>query len=337
MLLSFMAFVQSCSKDQIDNKNDNTSINKRSLRLEGDAAIKLINDFINKLDNPSGVAPMNIEDVVWNIEATLNYKYGYTEKVNYINYHSGDTSQVYTLENGEMEFSQVKALYDGFKGNLSSVYESIGSEDKWLLLVDIDIDEDSNLKMFYAFGENQTTLEKQAPAWSSWYYGEDLGMCNGGGIPSDAANEIDKELRADFIAHAQSVHAYTPNYHWIPTAVAYPGPSIPGGFPGPVGLLNTNDITPQDNQLDYILFHSYSAWPNHHTCLNPTEMDFYYNGPVYIISTLEAYYPSKEVVFSKLSDASSAAGSYVVKYHGLDVRFGHWLKVSDINTNTYTL
>jgi hypothetical protein len=298
----------------------------------------LIKDFIYKLDNPEYGTPMNINDVVWNIEATLNYKYGYMEKVNYKNYYSGDTSQTYTLENGEMEFLQVKELYDVFKEDLSNVYANINSEDKWLLLVDIDVDENNNINMFYAFGDTHTTLVKQAPAWNSWYYGEDLGMCNGGGIPSDAANEIDKELRADFIAHNQSVHTYTPNYHWIPTHISYPGPSIPGGFPGPVNLINSNDVTPQDNQYDYILFHSYSGWPNYHICLNPTEMDFYYNGPVYIISTLEANYPNKEVVFSKLSDAKSAtSGSNYVVLHGLDVHFGIWLKVSDIETNTYTL
>jgi hypothetical protein len=66
-------------------------------------------------------------------------------------------------------------------------------------------------------------------------------------------------------------------------------------------------------------------------------MDFYYNGPVYIISTLEANYPNKEVVFSKLSDGSNGVGNQVVKFHGLVTRFGKWLKVSDIETNTYTL
>jgi len=321
---------QSCTKEDVDLKNDNS--NKEFLSIGGDSIILTIIQFMEQLENPSTASPMYIEDVVWSIEATLNYKYGNIEKAYYENYTKGESKLAYTLnEDDFMEFSQVKELYDTFKEELSLVYANIDSENKWLLLVDIESDNENNLNMFHAFGNTEITLTKQVPPWEEWYYGENLGLCNGGGQPSDAANEIDMELRTDFIVN----HPQISQFRWIATSVSYPGPIIPGGFMSPVNIINTNDIIPQDNQLDYIIFHGLSLWPNYHTCLSNSEMDFYYNGSVHIISTLEGNYPNLEVVHSKLSDTKVMAGNGWNIFHGLDVHFGSWTKVLD--DNSYTL
>ena len=330
ILLAVLFVSQSCKKEEAVKQNDVTK-HKEFLSTSQASTITLIKKFMSQLANPSTEDQMSIEDVVWYIEATLNYKYAHIEKVNYSDYISGNMNKKYSLNpDGYIDFSQVKDLYDEFENQLSIEFAKIKSDDKWLIIVDIDYD-NINLSMFYAFGDKKVSLVKQAPYWADWYYGEDLGKCNGGGVPSDAANEIDKELRVDFIAN----HPYHPETRWIANSVIYPGPAIPGGYPFQFSLINPTDITPQDNKYDYILFYCYEAWPNYHTCMSSDEMDFYYNGAVHLISTLEGFYPNREVVNLKLSDAKMQGHPYTLILHGLDTRFGNWVHV--LNDNTYTL
>ena len=88
ILFAMVIATQSCIKEDVNMKNDNS--NKEFLSVGEDSIVIAIMQFMEQLENPSSASPMSIEDVVWNIEATLNYKYGNIEKVNYENYTKGE-------------------------------------------------------------------------------------------------------------------------------------------------------------------------------------------------------------------------------------------------------
>jgi hypothetical protein len=330
-------FLSSCKKDEIsiDNEEDQGV----ELFLSQQNPEEQITEFISNLENPENVEPISIDDMVWNIEAGLNYLYSDFEKLNYQTLTKGKFLTDFEL-NGEgfVEFSEVANVYNQLKTSLSGAFAEVLNEDKWLLLVDITYLDGDTLEMSYYFASAKITLPTTFTfgATDYWYYGEELGKCGqyaGQGVGSDATIQLDLFVRGFRMVNSSQ----PPGTRSVPTNVQYPFPIIAGqSGPSPINPINPNDVTPQDNQYDYLLAHGYNGWPNYHFCLDPNEMNFYYGGAWTLIYMQNSNYPSKELIYTNIDVGKTGISTNPTQFsHGLTTHYGDVFYT--VNTQTSNL
>ncbi len=135
-----IAFMTSCNKDKVLEQESysksstarlNTELNNEDMEAD-------INEFIDKLENPSTSADMNYEEAFEYIEATLNYKY-----VNYDYSKCANTSE-FTGEisisvdaDNNMTMAAIKTAYDSILNDWHNKYYSISETEKTPIVFDI--------------------------------------------------------------------------------------------------------------------------------------------------------------------------------------------------------
>lgn len=306
-----MLIFASCSK-VIEIEPNKPNIQSTNCRESNDSTFIIeINGFIENLANPENVPDMNINDVVYFIEATLNYKHADPSDLDYEDIIEGEFTKNYELTGeGNLVFSDVVSIYNEYYAELSNVYSTISYEDKLLLITDVELVEGQNqIKLHFVFGAGNVSLQTNFEFRSTdyWYYGGGLGKWgaySGQGIGSDAADQLTKMYL--------SYRAYNSNVPiGRPVATNVNNVTLVAGFGNLI--INPNDDNPQDNWFDYLLFHGYNGWSNYHTGLSPYEMNFYFNALINIISNQSINYNGKELVYTLVDDAS-ASGAIM---HGL--------------------
>ena len=324
VFLGVLLFAYSCTKEEdkpMANQNNNKGVREF---LSNNSDEDRILDFMDQLDNPDTGVPLLAEDMVWNIEATLNTKYSQVDENNYNDQICGYSYKTFTTdEEGLIDFTQIKSAYDFFKDNLSTIYHDISETDKWLCFVNIEITNDT-ISMWYNFGINRFSVPSPPSYFGPtdyWYYGNKLGKCGsytGSVGVSDAANELDIKVRHNIPALPHQTYFKT-----VPTNVVATFPIVAGqSSPSPINPINPNDATPNDNNFDYLLAHGYSGWPNFHICINPMEMDFYYGGAWTLIHQLETYYPGKYLINTNIASSYSGLGNNPSSFaHGLTTHY----------------
>ncbi|MBN2747730.1 MAG: hypothetical protein JXR34_13470, partial [Bacteroidales bacterium] len=327
---------QSCNKEEEDRPSSNTGFKYYSSLENPEDEINL---FLENLNNPENVSPISIDDMVWSIEAGLNYLYSDFEKLDYQNITKGQVfSDFEQNDGGLIEFLEVENVYNQLKNSLSSAYAEIMTDEKWLILVDITHLEGDTLTMTYYFASVKSSLPTTFTFGTTdyWYYGEELGKCGlyaGQGIGSDAADQLDLYIRGFRMVNSNQ----PPGTRSIPTNVQYPFPIIAGqSGPSPINPINPNDVTPQDNQYDYLLAHGYNGWPNYHYCFDPNEMNFYYGGAWTLIYMQNTNYPNKELIYTNIDVGKIGTNVNPTQYsHGLTTYYGDVFYT--VNTQTSNL
>lgn len=321
----FLLFLSlSCKKDDVKQTNKN-SVKRTSQEIEED-----INVFLTNLENPENVDPMSVEDVVWNIEAALNYKYSNAYYFDWVERVYKEVNMSYNLNNeNNIDFTDIVTIYNDLLNSLREVYYSIDSDEKILLWVDIEANEDESfINMKYSIAVGNVQLERVSfGSTDYWFWGEKLGKCgsySGNNIGYDAATELQRRVNYD---RSSSINLP------ITTRVYFTDLSGSLELGGNTNVLNLNDQTPQDNFYDYYLLHNYQAWPNYHECLSPTEMKTYYD-LLWDWKQIVAGYPinsGKTLYTLEVASAyrSGFSGSYVIR-HGGTVGFGieNWTSIA---------
>lgn len=255
----------SCIKDQIQNDK---SINQTEQAVK-DAQIKTrILAFKDKLDlireNPSlktSNEPMEIDSAIWYIEAASNFTYGdaSTELEGYV----VDSSFIEVpTTNGQILWADVQAAYDKVIDSLSAHNAAITAAEKQLIVADISLKEtDDNsvvLEVTSGFGTDGVSgfLNDH-----SWYWGWELGTCDGSGygVGWDAADKI-----AQLANYEIAVPIGTSAYY---TDVEY------------------KDVYPYnyyDNNGNTLLFSDFQEYNVYPLCLSPTDITHYKSTLIYI-------------------------------------------------------
>ncbi|MDP2723649.1 MAG: hypothetical protein Q8O72_12915 [Bacteroidales bacterium] len=204
---------------------------------------------------------MEIDSAIWYIEATSNYTYGNAsaELEGYVE----DSSFIEVpLTNGQILLSDVQDAYDKVIDSLSAHNASITANEKQLIVADISLKETdattATLEVTSGFGTDETTgfLNDH-----SWYWGWELGTCDGSGygVGWDAANKI-AQLANYTIAVPTGSNAY---YTDIEYRDVYPG-----------NYYDANGNT--------LLFSDFQEYVLNHQCLSPSEINQYKSNLIYI-------------------------------------------------------
>ncbi len=173
--------VLSCTKE-----NQTASNNKECASCqEGKVLAQKINQFKENLqkakENPKSGEVMTLDEAIENMELLINASHGFP----FEDYNERKTDtvsfQIPVDGEGNVSMSDVSTAYDEMIDLVRNAYINTGYENKGLILVTLSIDEENksgeniNAKITTGkSGENETETFTDC-----WYYGEDLGMCNG--------------------------------------------------------------------------------------------------------------------------------------------------------------
>ena len=259
-LFTISIMLTSCSKEQIKNENQVITIDQPQTSVNPENKIIAFRESIDALrNNPnlkSGDSPVMLDDAEWFVEALANYTYANAgfERTDLV-----IDSAVFVVPTsaGNITLADVQVLYDEAITKLSAQHSAINSDSKQLVFADITLrevgDNTATFALTSGFGTNE---EEQLINIYSWYWGWNLGRCDGSGLgaPLDAADIIMRE--ANHLIGVPSGNSYYTDVSYA-TIWYWDVPS------------NTNPYG------EYMLFHDFQAGTLVHKCLSPDEIDYY--------------------------------------------------------------
>lgn len=276
--------ITSCAKEEAVLKADLPD----DLALSGDERLEQqILTFCQRCkflhENP-GVKSSGIvtaDSALWDIEAALNFVYSHQGITCDATYPYDLKLTLDCLPDGKVDNTEIAELYYEIIDSLVVFYNNINVSGKKVLVSDIEVlptvnPLEINLMVHLVIGR-----EDAAPAYTTdpfgttdyWFYGFSQGKCGqyyGQGFGSDAAREIEK-LQHNFITMPPA------NYRVYYTDIE--NFTVKGN-----DYINPNDVIPNDNMYDYLMFFNNSNLPNFHQCLSPEEMNFYFHNTYYILT-----------------------------------------------------
>lgn len=311
IVIATSTVIYSCHKERtgIDKTENQNEQSFKDAQLE-----KRIIAFRDKIDlireNPTlktGTGPMEIDSAVWFIESTSNLTYG--DATSELDEYVIDSAFIEVpLTNGQILWVDVQVAYDKVVDSLSAHNAAITANEKQLIAADISLMETTDntvtFKLTSCFGVgsligiyNGFGVDDHWKWGASWM--NDGGYCDGPYVgtelDSDAAEEIEFKINGRKAVPGGNYFYYT-DISVLSFDACFPddGISLNGVWCNDCSFINPNDNIPNDNMYDYLIFRSYSGYPNHHDCLCPDEMNFYLDGMEEVIYTYAyQWYPSE--------------------------------------------
>ena len=259
-IFTISLMLTSCSKEQIKNENQVITIDQPQTSVNPENKIIAFRESIDALrNNPnlkSGDSPVMLDDAEWFVEALANYTYanagfGRTDMV------IDSAVFIVPATEGMITLADVQVLYDQAIEKLSAHYSAINAGSKQLVFADITLrevgDNTATFALTSGFGTNE---EEQLINTYSWYWGWNLGRCDGSGlgVPLDAADIIMRE--ANHLIGVPAGYSYYTDVSYA-TRWYWDVPS------------NTNPYG------EYMLFHDFQAGTLVHHCMSPEEIEYY--------------------------------------------------------------
>jgi hypothetical protein len=261
--------LNSCYKEQIENKSINQSISTKPVTEMTDKEVELkIRGFISKAEsNVKSIEELSTEDAIWNIEAALNYTFC-INKVELIVEYTETIDFNITDNNGNINFNEVANVFN----NLKIKTTQLKSKAKYISVINVD---EENGKVFYTISK-ENTIEKytgsQYQIYGDWKWGEELGECNGNNVGSDALLQIRSK-----IALYKLIFPYGTYWTDILTKALISTEHH-----------NDNDDIWDDNLRDYLLFFRQADLPNFSTCISNSDVNWYKNNTWSIMNSISS-------------------------------------------------
>ena len=270
------AIFVSCSKqDQTELTSSPPEISQSKADILIENKIRAFKSKLEHLrENPqfkSGET-MAVDSVVWYVEATLNYTYA-RAGVPFDRILRDSAKITIPVNNQGVLLADVDLAYQQVKDSLSAKYHAIASEDKSLLVVDVEAvtaaDNSTELHVKAGFAEGSGVLEYgQFGTTDYWYWGRGFGKCDqyiGQNLGEDASTELDYYINHPISVYPGKVYFTDEETLGYFDPWDYPDPNNPFGY---YRLFALEFIEP----------------PLEHPCLSPDEMNYYlYEGVVYIM------------------------------------------------------
>lgn len=300
----------SCNKEKQNKVIDNAELKQNPI-------VQKIVDFRDKVDvvraNPffKNGETMEVDSVVWYLEAISNYTYsnaGY-------DFESKLTDSSFVsvpVTNSMVSLVDFQTTYDDIIEILSDYNESIPTTDKQFLVVDVSLKEaqanSALFKVTYSFGTKDVTdFTNDYP----WYWGWELGRCDGSGlgVGQDASDII--SLLANNEINIPSGTAFYVN---VTLREAYPQDFL-------------------DNNGNPLLFEDYQEVNLIHTCLSVPEINNFKNNVIYIGQQMKPQYKSvidyavEDWTIFGLTDPGNEDYWYMI--HHLYVTYAMWIVKAD--------
>lgn len=212
----------------------------------------------------------------WNLEATINASYAKAD-ANFSKLSKAENELTIPITGGVINNDDLLTAYGTTKGFLANHYNSIASNYKQVLVIDINLEEETTemarfkIITFIASAPPTPTGDNVYGDTDYWYWGNEQGRCDGSGegVGLDAA---------DILAEDLNLRYPLPNNHLYFTSIEAIGIQA---FDYP----NYDDNNFGDFQRDYLLFMSNTSSEilSATECISPEDMEWYYNN-IYTIT-----------------------------------------------------
>jgi len=301
-----------CSKEDNQTTEKQESVfqpTEKDLQIESKIlAFKEKVEFVRKNPNlKSGGDDLSVEEAVWNIEALANYTYG-DASTEFVEYIVDSCELVIPISDGTIEILDIQVAYDQMINTLSGQIAQIPETDKHMVVNDVSLKETDDNTVTFAvttgYGiEGAAGSGPGADPTDYWYWGWDLGKCDGSGlgVGTDAADKIERWANMNIAVPVNSYYEDVSYQEVYPIDVPTTG--------APYG--------------DYMLFYEYQ--PGNiadHPCLAPNEMNYYFHA---LESIGIMYKPAnKSIISYEVIDDFMAGIGYWVWAHRTNVKYGVW-------------
>ena len=298
----------SCNKSEeavtsAENNNVNPQMSQEDIRVMN----KIINfkkkmDFIKANPNIKSGESKSVDSAVWYLEAATNFYYVDSD---FDEYGLSIDSIIIEIPktNGEISLNDIQVAYSNIINTLQTQLSAPNGEQKVLVISDVALKDENNdkvtLKVSNGIG---TTSNISYINFGDWYWGMDLGKCDGTNVGTDATDIFTSY--ANF--HIRSSHQQNGYFTDITSIIeVYPQDYPTTGNPFGYG--------------HYKLFCS----ENSSACLTEAAMNYYYN---YIWEIIEDENPQPSVyeiqsAICRWDICVCIPGLYV---HILDLKYGIW-------------
>ena len=195
LLAGAMITMYSCTKQNEVSKNDQCTTCQ-----DGRLLAEKINHFKAQLlrakDNPKDGEVMTKEEAIKNMELLINASHGFPFE-DYTERKTDSLSfQMEVDANGKISLYEVANKYDEMKEMVKNAYLNSGFTEKGLILVQLsqDPDDTSGKTIDLTVTTGKRGVYDPAPFTQAWYYGENLGLWNGGEEGKDGGDTIASTL-----------------------------------------------------------------------------------------------------------------------------------------------
>nr|NQU90717.1 hypothetical protein [Bacteroidota bacterium] len=265
--------MNSCKKQESEIVQVESSITKADKVFVS----KLVNfkqkvDYIKENPHFKSGETMEIDSVIWYLEALFNAVYAYPDEV-----YSRSVTDFTTLEvgldaSGFVSLNELSVKYDELYAVVREFYINSGIIDKGFVLLDLEINEiisdqaiisvrsvtgekNSSSAGFEFFGEND---------W--WLYGNLWGDCDYLNTGTDAAEKIEAAIR-----ETKPYIITPPGYYWVYSDV------------DTVHRIGNEYMDENGKYLMFYMMKENGNFMHDDKCLEPDEMNFHYNGEFQVI------------------------------------------------------
>ncbi len=197
-ILTIATFI-SCQKEQ--------ELISNTVKSEDQIVVNQIMNFLDKIElerqgyNQKNNEFMEIDSAVWYIEAAINYTS--TEPLS----SSDSEISFYTFDvlakdsHGMLDISEIQVIYDSLQSNIDNII-SLDHDINKIFIADIFVKEtkSANTTLSMAIGVEKN-LMVYPPVLHDWYWGLNLGRCDGSGlgVGNDAADIINNRINQAII------------------------------------------------------------------------------------------------------------------------------------------
>ena len=281
-VVASIIFINSCKKNELNEQTNEFE--------DGTELAEQINAFKAQLTHAKSDETISLEDALENMELLINASHGfpfedYSERQNDI-----VSFQLPADADGNVAMTDVSSAYDEMINLVKEAYLNTGFEEKGLILITLSINEED--KSGSTIDAKVTTGKAEEPEPENftdcWYYGENLGMCDGTYYMQKDGGDVIAEI----IAENNPINTYCDH-------------PMPEGWR--LILANQPLITLQGNEYqnhggdNLMFFHpdNGSGFTDEEKQLSADDMNYYYDNEYELIYTIlpdELNYPFADYV-----------------------------------------
>jgi hypothetical protein len=260
-----------------------------------------------------------VSDAIWNIEALLNSRYARASQPFEDLKWANNTIRVALNDDGTINNSALLTAVEQTRQQLNNQFQAISETDKHVVAIDIrkkvpqvELETSILLEVEGVYGLKPKRPVTPFGPNDFWHWGAELGTCLGPPTqqPKDAAVKLGEKL----------------NYRTVwETDVYYT--HIQTEFLWTTNLINPNDVTPDDNIRDFLVFKQLPSLPNYNllACLSPSDMNFYLAGGRIAINSMQPV-GKNFISINIFGDATNISTTPPILHRG-EVQYGipHWI------------
>lgn len=251
-----------CKKDSALEPTIQKPLSKEDLKLSA-----MVNSFKAQLQSPLKAGEvMEVDSAVWYMKLNANFDYG-NAGADMEDVSIRETSIPIEISTGYLSMDYTGTLYDAVLDSVRSHYYSIGTTEKALSYVNIEIDtihsacapDEYQLKITSVVASDFVQIPWSFGITDNWWWADNVGKCDGTYAGKDAMTQLEYMFQLRLACPGGG--------YWMPTFQIH---EFALSFPVSANPTNVNGY--------YMFYNAHNLPGAFHQCIPYNEMNFYLDG-----------------------------------------------------------